>query len=108
MIATRRAADERAGRDPDRSFDETELFLHDVPPEALEGAPPPRDQSGTPIEDPWPPSSPDESVHQRGPPLAQVPIFQLRRERLLPTHNRVPASHANATGGAVRSRGAVT
>ncbi|MGK2950053.1 MAG: alpha/beta fold hydrolase, partial [Acidimicrobiales bacterium] len=30
------------------------LFLHDVPPEVLAASAPPRDQSGTPFEEPWP------------------------------------------------------
>ncbi len=37
---------------PDHS-DET-LFFHDVPPDVLAASAPPRDQSGTPLEEPWP------------------------------------------------------
>ncbi len=37
---------------PDDS-DET-LFTHDVPPEVLEANGPSRDQSGTPMDEPWP------------------------------------------------------
>jgi pimeloyl-ACP methyl ester carboxylesterase len=51
-----READVAAGRDPDRAFDVDELFLHDVPASVLVGerATPPRDQSGTPMGDPFP------------------------------------------------------
>lgn len=54
--AAERAADAAAGRDPDRPFDAGELFLHDVPAGVLTGprAAPPRDQSATPMADPWP------------------------------------------------------
>ena len=34
--------------------DDVELFVHDVPPDVLEASEPPRDQSGTPMEEPWP------------------------------------------------------
>ena len=34
--------------------DDAELFVHDVPPDVLEAAGAPRDQSGTPMEEPWP------------------------------------------------------
>lgn len=37
---------------PDTSSDA--LFLHDVPPEVLAATTPPRHQSGTPFEEPWP------------------------------------------------------
>ena len=53
MVAARRAADVAAGRDPDRPFDEAEIFFHDVPDSALTG-PPPREQSDTPMGDPFP------------------------------------------------------
>ncbi|RBY85110.1 alpha/beta fold hydrolase [Blastococcus sp. TF02A-26] len=45
------------GHDVDASDD---AFVHDVPAEVLATAPPPRDQSGRPFEDPWPlPAWPD-------------------------------------------------
>jgi pimeloyl-ACP methyl ester carboxylesterase len=34
--------------------DGAELFVHDVPPDVLEAAGPPREQSGTPMAEPWP------------------------------------------------------
>jgi pimeloyl-ACP methyl ester carboxylesterase len=46
------AAAECDGRDPDDG-DESTLFLHDVPAEAIEGVTV-RPQSGTPFEKPWP------------------------------------------------------
>ncbi|MEY2470225.1 MAG: hypothetical protein QOF21_2923 [Actinomycetota bacterium] len=43
------------GRDPDKPFDEVEVFLHDVDPDvAAESAHHVRNQSGTPFEKPWP------------------------------------------------------
>lgn len=56
QYAAGRAADAAAGRDPDRPFDPDELFLHDVPAAVLTGprAAAPRDQSATPMADPWP------------------------------------------------------
>jgi len=34
--------------------DDAELFVHDVPPHVLEAMEPPRDQTGTPMGEPWP------------------------------------------------------
>jgi pimeloyl-ACP methyl ester carboxylesterase len=72
-----RAADLAAGRDPDRPFDVEELFLHDVPREVLTGAlgRPPRDQSGTPMGDPWP---------LRSWPAIPTRVLAGRDDRLLP------------------------
>jgi len=46
----------RDGRPVDAEFDPVEVFLHDLPPDVLADAiaRPPRDQSGTPFELPWP------------------------------------------------------
>jgi pimeloyl-ACP methyl ester carboxylesterase len=46
------AADRAAGR-AEAEFDEVWEFLHDVPADVLEGAPPPRVQSGGPFADGW-------------------------------------------------------
>jgi pimeloyl-ACP methyl ester carboxylesterase len=58
----RRALDERDGRPDDGEFDPLVTFLHDLPPDlvAQAMARPPREQSGTPFERPWPmPAWPD-------------------------------------------------
>lgn len=51
-----RAADLRAGRDPDAPFDPVVTFLHDIPAEALPEVMtvPTREQSDRPFADPWP------------------------------------------------------
>jgi pimeloyl-ACP methyl ester carboxylesterase len=56
QLEASRAADLAAGRDPDREFDVEELFFHDVPAEVVAEAfsRPARDQSGTPMGDPFP------------------------------------------------------
>jgi pimeloyl-ACP methyl ester carboxylesterase len=84
-----RAADLDAGRDPDRPFDADELFLHDVPREVLTGVlgQPPRDQSGTPMGDPWPldawPAIPTRVLAGRDDRLLPLDFVQaLARERL--------------------------
>jgi pimeloyl-ACP methyl ester carboxylesterase len=52
----RREQAERDGRSLDGEFDPVEEFFHDVPAEVTTEAfsKPPRDQSGTPMEKPWP------------------------------------------------------
>jgi pimeloyl-ACP methyl ester carboxylesterase len=84
-----RAADLAAGRDPDRPFDVEELFLHDVPGEVLTGvlARAPRDQSGTPMGDPWPldawPAIPTRVLAGRDDRLFPLDFVRaLARERL--------------------------
>ncbi len=83
------AADAAAGRDPDRPFDVEELFLHDVPPAALARAQPrpPRDQSGTPMGDPFPlarwPAIPTRVLAGRDDRLLPVDfVRELARDRL--------------------------
>jgi hypothetical protein len=52
----RRRQAERDGRGTGEDDTPVDLFLHDLPPEVLADAltHPPRDQSGTPFEEPWP------------------------------------------------------
>jgi len=54
--AAHRAQAVADGRDPDAEFDPQEEFFHDVAPDVVEEAfaRPPRGQSGTPFEKPWP------------------------------------------------------
>jgi pimeloyl-ACP methyl ester carboxylesterase len=54
--AAHRAQAEAEGRDPDAEFDPRAEFFHDVPPDVVAEsfAHPPRDQSGTPFERPYP------------------------------------------------------
>jgi pimeloyl-ACP methyl ester carboxylesterase len=54
--AAHRAQAERDGRDPDAEFDPRAEFFHDVAPDVIAEAfaRPVRDQSGTPLERPWP------------------------------------------------------
>jgi pimeloyl-ACP methyl ester carboxylesterase len=54
--AAHRAQAVRDGRDPDAEFDPRAEFFHDVAPDvaAAAFAQPPREQSGTPFELPWP------------------------------------------------------
>jgi pimeloyl-ACP methyl ester carboxylesterase len=101
--AASRAADRAAGRDPDRPFDVQELFLHDVPAEVLAGAlsQPPRDQSGTPMGDPFPletwPSIPTRVLAGRDDRLFPVDfVKELARERLGVEADVVPTGHLPA------------
>lgn len=87
--AASRAADLAAGRDPDRPFDVEELFFHDVPRAVVDDAfsRPPRDQSGTPMGDPFPldawPDIPTRVLAGRDDRLFPVDFVRsLARERL--------------------------
>ena len=65
------------GRPVDAEFDPVEVFLHDLPPDVLAEATarPPRDQSGTPFEQPWP--------LERWPPVA-TRFLLCRHDRFFP------------------------
>ena len=53
--AAQRARAQREGRDPDEDTDLLDVFFHDVSPEiTAEATTGERDQSGTPMEKPWP------------------------------------------------------
>jgi len=89
QLAAARAADLAAGRDPDRPFDVGELFFHDVPEDvaAAAFANPPRDQSATPMGDPFPlaawPAIPTRVLAGRHDRLFPVAFVRdLARERL--------------------------
>lgn len=101
----RREHDVRAGLPPDRDFDPMVDFLHDLPPDVLTEvlARPPRGQSGTPFEKPWPlaawPDVPTEFL------LCQDDRFfpaefmrRVARERWGVTADEMPGSHLPALG----------
>ena len=86
------------GRDPDGPFDPDVLFLHDVPPEVLDGAPEPADQSGTPFGEPWPrgswPDVPTRVLCGRDDRLFPAGFQErIARERLGLTAETLPGGH---------------
>jgi pimeloyl-ACP methyl ester carboxylesterase len=94
-----REMDLREGRDPDAAFDVFTTFLHDVDPRVAEsGAEHQRDQSNTPVEQPWPlaawPEVPIRAVIGRDDRLFPAE-FQRRllEERLGIAPDELPGGH---------------
>lgn len=103
QLAASRAADIAAGRDPDRPFDVEELFFHDVPEAVVADvlAAPPRDQSGTPMADPFPldtwPDVPTRVLAGRDDRLFPAAFVRaLARERLGVEADAIASGHLPA------------
>lgn len=103
QLAAMRAAERRAGRDPDAPFDEVEMFFHDVPEDVTQAALAGGDRApadrpfGEPWQlDAWPdvPTAVIAGAHDRLLPLDLVQ--RLARERLGVEPHVVQAGHCAA------------